>query len=93
MIGAAPRTDWLCEVVECDNHGFIRTGRDVSGERWALPRTPLQFETSLPGVFAVGDVRHGSVKRVANAVGEGSVAVGSVHHYLALARRRERRLR
>jgi thioredoxin reductase (NADPH) len=83
LIGAEPRTDWLRDALRCDGRGFILTGRDVPAEAWPLDRPPLPFETSLPGVFAVGDVRHGSVKRVAEAVGEGSVAVGSVHQYLA----------
>jgi thioredoxin reductase len=83
LIGAEPRTDWLQEVLERDHRGFILTGADVVSERWPVARPPLPFETSMPGVFAVGDVRHGSVKRVAGAVGEGSVAIGSVHQYLA----------
>lgn len=83
MIGAEPRTEWLRETLQLDDHGFILTGRDLPAGTWPLERPPLPFETSLPGVFAVGDVRHGSVKRVAGAVGEGSVAVGSVHPYLA----------
>ena len=66
-----------------NDRGFILTGRDLPQGAWPLPRPPLPFETSLPGVFAVGDVRYGSVKRVAGAVGEGSVAVGSVHEYLS----------
>jgi len=83
LIGAEPRTDWLRDVVQLDDRGFILTGRDIPQPAWPLERPPLPFETSMPGVFAVGDVRHGSVKRVAGAVGEGSVAVGSVHQYLA----------
>jgi thioredoxin reductase (NADPH) len=83
MIGAEPHTEWLREVIQCDDRGFILTGRDVPQHTWPLERPPLPFETSMPGVFAVGDARHGSVKRVAGAVGEGSVAVGAVHHYLA----------
>jgi thioredoxin reductase (NADPH) len=83
LIGAEPRTDWVRDVLRRDDHGFILTGRDVLAEGWPLDRPPLPFETSRPGVFAVGDVRHGSIKRVAEAVGEGSVAVGSVHQYLA----------
>jgi thioredoxin reductase (NADPH) len=83
LIGAEPRTDWLRDVLRRDDRGFILTGRDVPAEAWPLDRPLLPFETSRPGVFAVGDVRHGSVKRVAEAVGEGSVAVGSVHQYLA----------
>jgi thioredoxin reductase (NADPH) len=82
MIGAEPCTQWLRGVVEQDDRGFILTGRDVPLASWPLTRAPLPFETSLPGVFAAGDVRYGSVKRVAGAVGEGSVAVGSVHQYL-----------
>ncbi len=87
MIGAEPRTEWLRDVVRCDERGYILTGRDVPAEAWPLQRPPLPYETSLPGVFAVGDARHGSVKRVAGAVGEGSIAVGSVHAYLATAER------
>jgi thioredoxin reductase (NADPH) len=83
LIGAEPRTDWLADVVQRDDRGFILTGHDVDARAWTLPRPPLPYETSLPGVFAVGDVRHGSFKRVAEAAGEGSVAVGSVHRYLA----------
>lgn len=83
LIGAEPRTEWLRDVVERDGRGYILTGRDVTQPSWPLARPPLPFETSMPGVFAVGDARHGSVKRVAGAVGEGSVAVGSVHQYLA----------
>jgi thioredoxin reductase (NADPH) len=84
MIGAEPRTAWLPDELCRDDRGFILTDRDVTEEWPAGDRAPLPFETSMPGVFAVGDVRHGSVKRVASAVGEGSVAVGSVHQYLAL---------
>jgi thioredoxin reductase (NADPH) len=84
MIGAEPRTAWLPDGLRRDDRGFILTDRDVTAEWPAGDRAPLPFETSMPGVFAVGDVRHGSVKRVASAVGEGSVAVGSVHQYLAL---------
>jgi thioredoxin reductase (NADPH) len=82
LIGAEPRTDWLRGVIRRDDHGFILTGRDVPQEGRPSTRPPLPFETSFPGVFAAGDVRYGSVKRVAGAVGEGSVAVGSVHQYL-----------
>ena len=85
LIGAEPRTEWLRDVLQRDDRGFILTGHDVPAEAWPLDRPPLPFETSLPGVFAVGDVRHGSIKRVAEAVGEGSVAVGAVHRYLAEA--------
>jgi thioredoxin reductase (NADPH) len=90
FIGAVPATDWLDGNLALDEHGFIRTDRDLSaddlGSDWEpLERSPLSLETSLPGVFAVGDVRSGSVKRVAAAVGEGSTAVRSIHDYLALA--------
>ena len=83
LIGAEPRTDWLHQVLARDDRGFILTGADMPSEWWPLDRPPLPFESSMPGVFAVGDVRHGSVKRVAGAVGEGSVAIGSVHQYIA----------
>jgi thioredoxin reductase (NADPH) len=85
MIGAKPHTDWLAPVLSLDKNGFVLTGRDIPGAHWVLEREPYPFETSRRGVFAAGDVRHGSVKRVAGAVGEGSVAVGSVHRYLAAA--------
>src|SRR4029453_5464357 len=87
LIGAEPRTEWLHEVLDRDDRGFILPGADVVSERWPIDRPPLAFETSMPGVFAVGDVRHGSVKRVAGAVGEGPVAIGSVHQYLAEVKR------
>jgi thioredoxin reductase (NADPH) len=88
LIGAEPRTDWLHGVVERDERGYVLTGRDlVEGGRpptgWPLQRAPLLLETSLPGVFAAGDVRYRSVKRVASAVGEGAIAVQLVHEYLA----------
>ncbi|MGZ7030693.1 MAG: FAD-dependent oxidoreductase, partial [Thermoanaerobaculia bacterium] len=76
LIGARPHTEWLAPLLRVDSEGFILTGRDLPAESWRLERPPLPFETSLPGVFAAGDVRHMSVKRVAAAVGEGSVAVG-----------------
>ena len=82
LIGAEPRTGWLRDVLQLDDHGFILTGRDLPRPAWPLQRAPLPFETSMPGVFAAGDVRYGSVKRVAGAAGEGAVAVGSVHQYL-----------
>jgi thioredoxin reductase (NADPH) len=86
-IGAAPRTDWLGADVSRDDHGFVVTGPDlVTGPHavaWALPRPPFALETSLPGVFAAGDVRSDSMKRVASAVGEGSMSVYFVHRYLA----------
>ena len=88
FIGATPRTDWLANLVERDDHGFILTGPDLlwDGDRpkgWTLDRDPFLLETNVPGIFAVGDVRHGSVKRVASGVGEGSVAVQFIHQYLS----------
>ena len=87
MIGAEPRTQWLPEAVRRDQSGFVVTGTDLlqggqPGEAWPLRRLPMFLESSLPGVFAVGDVRHGSVKRVASAVGEGSIAIRMVHDHL-----------
>jgi thioredoxin reductase (NADPH) len=85
LIGATPHTGWLPDSVARDERGFILTGRDVltdgTRHRWPLERPPLPLETSLPGVFAVGDVRHRSTKRVASAVGEGAVAIQLVHDY------------
>ena len=75
MIGAVPRTDWLPEDIARDSSGFVLTGKDVPPERWPLERAPLALETSMPAVFAAGDVRHGSIKRVASAAGEGSIAI------------------
>lgn len=83
LIGAEPQTDWLRGTLALDERGYIYAGRDLPPGSWPLLRTALPFETSLPNVFAVGDVRHGSIKRVAGAVGEGSVAIGSVHQCLA----------
>jgi len=88
FIGALPQTDWLGDMVERDERGFILTGPDLirAGDRpkgWSLDRDPFLLETNVPGVFAVGDVRHGSVKRVASGVGEGSVAVQFIHQYLS----------
>ena len=88
FIGALPRTDWLGTLVERDDRGFLLTGPDLirDGERpkgWPLDRDPFLLETNVPGLFAVGDVRHGSVKRVASGVGEGSVAVQFIHQYLS----------
>jgi thioredoxin reductase (NADPH) len=83
LIGAEPFTDWLPAAVSRDRWGFILTGPDTGG-RWAQQRAPHPFETSMPGVFAAGDARHGSVKRVASAVGEGSLVIRQLHEYLAL---------
>jgi thioredoxin reductase (NADPH) len=87
MTGASPRTEWLKGCLALDDKGFIVTGRDLDAVTgapvWPLPRVPLMLETSLPGVFAVGDVRSGNVKRVASAVGEGAIAVHLVHRVLA----------
>jgi len=83
FIGATPRTDWLPSEVERDSKGFLSTGAAVAQSRhWGLARAPFLLETSHPGVFAAGDVRSGSVKRVASAVGEGAMAVQFVHEYL-----------
>jgi thioredoxin reductase (NADPH) len=87
LIGAQPHTGWLPEEIERDQQGFVFTGRDLPSygrprHGWHLGRLPLPMETRIPGVFAVGDARHGSVKRVASAVGEGSIAVQMIHEYL-----------
>ena len=92
FIGADPASDWLAGCAALDDRGFVRTDRSLSAEdldgRWeALGRSPLPFETSYPGLFAVGDIRSGSTKRVAAAVGEGSAAARSVHDYLAFSHR------
>jgi thioredoxin reductase (NADPH) len=84
MIGARPRTDWLPTEVDHDPFGFLYTGADAAAcVSWKLERSPHPHETSVPGLFAVGDVRAGSVKRVASAVGEGSVVVSEIHQFLA----------
>jgi thioredoxin reductase (NADPH) len=88
FIGALPRTDWLGDLVERDERGFLLAGPDLirDGKHpkgWTLDRDPFLLETNIPGIFAVGDVRHGSVKRVASGVGEGSVAVQFIHQYLS----------
>jgi thioredoxin reductase (NADPH) len=88
FIGALPRTEWVGNLVERDERGFLLTGPDLirDGQHpkgWALERDPFLLETNIPGIFAVGDVRHGSVKRVASGVGEGSVAVQFIHQYLS----------
>jgi thioredoxin reductase (NADPH) len=85
FIGAAPRTDWLEGVVARDERGFILAGLDARTNGWPLKRDPYVLETSVPGVFVAGDVRARSIKRVASAVGEGSMAVSLIHEYLASA--------
>ena len=87
MTGAVPNTAWLERCIALDEKGFIKTGPELSRDdlkaaRWPLTRPPYLLETSRPGVFAVGDVRGGNVKRVASAVGEGSIAVALVHQAL-----------
>ena len=86
LIGAQPRTRWLGQGIARDQRGFILTGPDLptgtAGRRWRPARAPLLLETSLPGVFAAGDVRHRSVKRVASAVGEGAVTIPLIHRHL-----------
>ena len=87
FIGAVPNTAWLAGTIELDDHGFIPTGPaatypDNDADRQRSRRPPMRLETSLPGVFAAGDVRSGSVKRVASAVGEGSMAIQQIHDYL-----------
>ncbi len=83
MIGARPRTEWLPDGLERDADGYLMTGADASGDGWSAQRRPLPYETTAPGIFAVGDVRGGSVKRVASAVGEGSVVVSQLHQYFS----------
>jgi thioredoxin reductase (NADPH) len=95
FIGALPHTEWLAKVVETDDHGFIVTGPDLARlnggghvpRNWMLQRDPFWLESSQPGIFAAGDVRHGSVKRVAAGVGEGAMAVQFIHQYLASVER------
>jgi len=87
FIGSVPRSDMVADLVQRDEQGFILTGVDLmkNGKRppgWKLGREPFLLETSVPGVFAAGDVRHASTKRVAAAVGEGSASVGMIHRYL-----------
>jgi len=83
MTGAVAKTDWLPPEIERDANGYICTGRDLTA--WPLDREPFALETSIPGIFCAGDVRHGSVKRVASGVGEGSMSIAFIHEYLALA--------
>ncbi|NLE49839.1 MAG: FAD-dependent oxidoreductase [Chloroflexi bacterium] len=87
FIGATPPTDWICEVVDCDPQGFILCGAylqpgSARPPQWPLDRDPYMFETSVPGIFVTGDVRHGSVKRIATAVGEGAMVIQFIHQYL-----------
>ncbi len=88
LIGAEPKTDWLGNAVARNPQGYILTGMDVQNikegpYKWPLKRSPLSLETSTPGIFAAGDVRYRSVKRVASAVGEGSIAVQHLHQYFS----------
>jgi thioredoxin reductase (NADPH) len=88
MMGASPCTRWLEGCVSLDDKGFVKTGQDLTAEDlastdWSLTRPPLLLETSRPGIFAVGDVRSGNVKRVASAVGEGSISIQLVHRILS----------
>jgi thioredoxin reductase (NADPH) len=82
LIGAIPHTDWLPRQITRSDRGYILTDTDLPQPPSGAARSPLRYESSLPGVFAVGDVRHGSVKRVASAVGEGAVCVTSIHRHL-----------
>jgi thioredoxin reductase (NADPH) len=88
FIGAAPNTDWLPDTIMRDTNGFLLSGNDLKvdgkmAKSWNQPRDPYLLETSVPGIFVAGDVRHGSIKRVASAVGEGSISVQFIHQYLA----------
>ena len=88
FIGAEPKTDWLPPNVLKDERGFVFSGNDLKRcpqfpRQWQLPRDPYLLESSVPGVFVAGDVRHGSIKRAASAVGEGSIAVQFIHQYMA----------
>jgi len=87
FIGADAQTDWLPEEVALDARGFVQTGADVPRDSWQPERDPFLLETSVPGIFACGDVRSGPVKRVAAAVGEGSMAIALIHQYLRQERR------
>ena len=87
LIGVRPHTDWLPPEIDRDSQGFVLTGPDLHDHQvWPLDRSPFLLETSMPGVFAAGDVRHGSAKRVASAVGEGSVAIQLFHGLFAADR-------
>ena len=92
LIGASPHTDWMPAAIPRDSYGFVLTGEDLPPGSFLEPtRAPFSLETGLPGVFAAGDVRHGSVKRVASAVGEGAVCIRSVHQYLEVMEREQSR--
>jgi thioredoxin reductase (NADPH) len=88
FIGAEPHTDWLAQIIKRDVHGFVLTGSDLVQiglqlpEGWELDRQPFLLETIIPGIFAAVDVRHGSIKRIAAGVGEGSTAIQLIHEYL-----------
>jgi thioredoxin reductase (NADPH) len=85
-IGAVPNTDWLNGMVLRDNHGFILTGSDLYDHKhpqnMIMDHHPLLLETNIPGIFAAGDIRHNSIKRIASAVGEGATAIQLIHQYL-----------
>jgi thioredoxin reductase (NADPH) len=88
FIGAVPRTEWIADLVERDSAGFVMAGPDLmhDGQRpkgWTQQRDPFLLETSVPGIFVAGDVRHSSIKRIASAVGEGAMSVAFIHQYLA----------
>lgn len=83
LIGAQPHCEWLPPQVRLDEHGFVLTGRDVPQELWSDGRPPADLATSVPGVFAVGDVRSGSMKRIASATGEGASVIPLIHEHLA----------
>ena len=86
LIGAEAATDWLPPGISRDEHGFVFTGTDaMKAGQWNADREPFALETSAPGIFAVGDIRSGSVKRVAASVGEGGVAIALAHRYLQLS--------
>ena len=82
MIGAVADASWLPKELQRDEKGYICSGRDLTN--WKLDRAPFPLETSLPGIFCAGDVRHNSIKRVSSGVGEGSMAIAFIHQYLAL---------